>query len=333
MSNRLLLSWVAVVVSFGGAAASGQPFSNMVIFGDSLSDTGNIYTASENPLIAAVIASQRPEQPLPYPPEPYFDKRFSNGPVWVDHLAQSLGLPTPVSDLKNPSGIGLPVAGSGGYNYAVGGAETSGNDPTGLADLDDQVDRYLGERSPAHDELFVLLGGANNILNQEAGVDVNVIVSDLTGFITELYNAGGRHFLVSNLPALGQSPGNLGSSNSALLDQLAGDFNTAYDSALDTLEANLDGVQLYRVDFHAVLDDMLNHPDLYSLQNVTEAAIDKDSLEYHPDFKDDFLFWDDLHPAAQFHKELGDAAVAALPEPASALFFLAGGAAVLLRRR
>src|SRR4051812_24277895 len=51
---------------------------NLVVFGDSLSDVGNLSLSNGN---------------IETPSPPYFAGRFSNGPLWVDTLASSLGEP------------------------------------------------------------------------------------------------------------------------------------------------------------------------------------------------------------------------------------------------
>ena len=80
-----------LLVLFTGPASA---FSALYAFGDSLTDTGNVYLAA-------------PGVPL----APYYNGRFSNGPLWVEGLANNLGLSI------NPS-VG------GGTNYAFGGAVT-----------------------------------------------------------------------------------------------------------------------------------------------------------------------------------------------------------------
>ena len=56
---------------------SAQNYDEIYVFGDSFSDTGNVFNATKGAI----------------PPSPaYFNGRFSNGPVWVEYLAPQLGL-------------------------------------------------------------------------------------------------------------------------------------------------------------------------------------------------------------------------------------------------
>ena len=61
-----LLVLILAVPGFAQAAA----YSQLVAFGDSLSDTGNVFAVTGTPV------------------PPYYDGNYSNGPVWVDRLAQ-----------------------------------------------------------------------------------------------------------------------------------------------------------------------------------------------------------------------------------------------------
>ena len=75
----LAAAWAAPV------AAEEQPdlgFTGIVAFGDSLTDTGNIFFLT-NLLFGEEGA---------VPPPPYYEGRFSNGPVWIESFAPMLGL-------------------------------------------------------------------------------------------------------------------------------------------------------------------------------------------------------------------------------------------------
>ena len=62
---------LSFVLSTMPAAWAGT-FTNLYVFGDSLSDAGNVFAAT---------AGQQPGSP-------YYDGRYSNGPVWVEYLAE-----------------------------------------------------------------------------------------------------------------------------------------------------------------------------------------------------------------------------------------------------
>ncbi|OHB77953.1 MAG: hypothetical protein A2W31_16350 [Planctomycetes bacterium RBG_16_64_10] len=73
---------LVLVTWFGATASLGAgPYSRHIVFGDSLSDTGNL---DQGGLIGALIAAFAEVGPT---------GTFSNGPVWHDYLADDLGLP------------------------------------------------------------------------------------------------------------------------------------------------------------------------------------------------------------------------------------------------
>ena len=119
---RLPLLLIAALTNIGPLAADRSeagPFTNLVVFGDSLSDVGNV---DSSPFV---------DIPGPY----YWNGRFSNGPVYAETLATGLGLPALTRSTA-----------SGGTDYAYGGAKTTGTSfPTSLVvkDIDEQVDQYV----------------------------------------------------------------------------------------------------------------------------------------------------------------------------------------------
>lgn len=66
--RQFLLAASLTVLTPLAANASLQTLSNLFVFGDSLSDGGNA--------------------PFPFPPPPYADSRYSNGPTAVEYLWQ-----------------------------------------------------------------------------------------------------------------------------------------------------------------------------------------------------------------------------------------------------
>src|SRR5580700_8063817 len=113
-TNRMVTSCTKILALLALATGGLSPtlrassIDAIYAFGDSLSDVGNIYASS-----GGVI-----------PGAPYVNGQFSNGPVWVQDLASSLGL-APLT----PSLLG-------GSDYAYGGAET-GTTPVHTANQSD----------------------------------------------------------------------------------------------------------------------------------------------------------------------------------------------------
>ena len=98
LHQMLMATTLVLGLSLVPVLAVAGPFREVVVFGDSLSDSGNVFAATE-----AVLAEAIPVSP------PYDEGRFSNGPVWVDILAEKLGLQ-------------LHPFLQGGTNFALGGA-------------------------------------------------------------------------------------------------------------------------------------------------------------------------------------------------------------------
>src|SRR5277367_1068451 len=103
------------------SAAQAADFSAEYVFGDSLSDNGN-------------LASIGPSIGLTFTDPPSFNNSFTNGPVAVQLLAESLGLSANAS-------LWLTSPTPQGTNYAVGGA-TSATPPGVGINLLNQVGAF-----------------------------------------------------------------------------------------------------------------------------------------------------------------------------------------------
>src|SRR3954470_23184547 len=74
--STLIVS-IAVVSSTAVHATAKEiktSFKSIDVLGDSLSDTGRLYSVTG------------------YPPPPYYLGRFSNGPLWVEYFAPRVGM-------------------------------------------------------------------------------------------------------------------------------------------------------------------------------------------------------------------------------------------------
>ena len=179
--------WILMISAFSGLAwmtaqAATSSYDSLYVFGDSYCDVGNLFTATGGAEPAA----------------PYYDGRFSNGPLWLDHVAGFLGVPLKASLL-------------GGTDYAFGGAWVTAPQaiPGGtIPSVPQQVELYLKQHSGKADPnaLYVLEGGGNDILGTTAGTPEALgyrIAVDIAESELLLRQAGAKHFVIPNLFKVG----------------------------------------------------------------------------------------------------------------------------------
>jgi len=264
-------------------------YAGLVAFGDSLTDVGNRYAAT---------GGTDPASP------PYDAGRWTDGPLWVEHLAAGLGLPAPI-----PSALG-------GTDYASADARTalSGYAHNGSPNIGTQVTGYLSTH-PTLDsnQLFVIWGGTNDF-GPHSTPDPARTVANLTAEITELATAGAKQFLVPNLMPLGEVPSvrKLGPTAQAKFDALSVQFNTRLAAAEGQLEAGLD-IKIHQLDVYALVEQVLATPGEFGITDVADQA--KSGDEGDPGVvvanPDQYLFWDNIHPTETFQQLLGTQAVLA----------------------
>lgn len=285
---------LSMLLNVGHALAMPTSYSDVVVFGDSLSDVGN---TARNPLVqfidffgAGTTAS-------------VVNDRFSNGPLWVERLSEKLGLPGSASSRSD----------AGGDNYAHGGARTGpGRLSFNVIDnLGRQVSNYTASETPVGSELFVLWGGGNDLFDS-ANTPAQ-IRDNMADHVTALASVGAQHFLVMNLPLLGDVPRNRGTSNQTPLNNQAIAYNDLLDSEMALLESAL-GIEMMLFDVEATFARLLAEPTTFGFTNTTDPAFDVDSETAVPN-PEDYVFWDEIHPTGAAHAILGDAVYVALQTP------------------
>jgi phospholipase/lecithinase/hemolysin len=319
--GRLLAGLLGVALVLTASLVSAEPFTTVIVIGDSLADSGNAFRAT----------STLPGQAIPVSP-PFFRGRFSNGFMWVEHLANVLGLQiTPSLD--------------GGTNFAFGGAKT-GQDINNIFQRDIGVvipslraqvaayrltladptltDPTRVKRAPA-DALYIVWGGANDLREAvqkgTAGATPASVASDavnnIATVIRELQSAGAIYFLVPNLSDLGRTPQHvaLGPAAIQLATELSTAFNDALKSTLQQLESTLP-VHIARLDIARRFQEVTANPQNFGVTNVTDACLSGDP--FAPGTvcatPDSYIFWDAIgHPTAVAQDLIADFAFMVLP--------------------
>jgi phospholipase/lecithinase/hemolysin len=316
--NIALAAVSVLILQLTASNARAIPASEIISFGDSLTDAGNASIATSGAFPGANYAT-RTVPGVPFPVGYYTDgpstTPATSGPtgLWIDQLAADLGVTDPVPAL----------APGGGTNYAVGGALTGSASPQ---DMQNQVNLFLSQHlsGAPSTALYTFWGGANDVL---AGDSPATAANNIYEEIKELSADGGKTFLWPNLPLLGDTPE--GSANAAALNAATTGFNTQWSADLATLKS--DGVNVIGVDVASLFSQIVASPSTYGFKYVTSPA--QGVTAANPN---DYLFWDDLHPTTEADMDVANLALADLnsvPEPASSGVLVVLGLGVMGRRR
>lgn len=318
--KKILFMLMMGFTTFANAATVDQ----IIVFGDSLSDNGNIYNLTQK--LHKVISS------IPVIPKdpPYYQGRFSNGPVWAEDLAEGMQVPL--------------------VDYAYGGswAEPLKDSKLNIPfNLGVQVDYYLMAAVTDHHKdqhLYVIWTGGNDYVDTREDVDeattnvVNTIENNLDWLIYD----GAKNVLVVNLPDLSNAPVvvNDGADRIQNVRQLVTLHNAKLATMLENMRKKYPDANIVAGDANTTFEDILQHPESYQLKNVKEACydgnywfkklIDKNEIadakkqqidimhtpslriaylnaklaetgEHTCDNQDEYLFWDQLHPTRVIH--------------------------------
>jgi len=291
--RQAVLLAVSLFIAASASAALITP-TNVVAFGDSLSDNGNFFALSGGTV----------------PPPPYFNGRFSNGPVWVERYAAGQGA------TLDDRAVGGAMTGTGNTNGAFPGITT-------------QINTYVAGLSggvpDAANTMFTIWGGANDFLalgplDSPITALTNAVTNIVTGIGTLAAN-GAQHVIVMGLPDLGLTPRSIagdivspGSAASATAISQA--FN---DSLILALSNNFAGFDYTFIDTFFLLQDAVNNPATYGFTNVNQMCFDATvpSLCSNPD---QYVFWDEIHPTSKTHGLIASQ----VPVPGAVWLFMSG---------
>ena len=305
------------VLAAGMAPAQTPTFTQIIVFGDSLSDDGNIAHRARDTVHFSYPSSNFN----------YSDYRFTNdlapitdpgshlySRVWHEQLAKSF--------------LNLPVANNsldGGTDFAFGGATTKdgtqqrtivnnpfpfggGNFTLTIDNMGKQVSDYLTSNTPDPNALYIVWGGGNDLFDDQSATNVTNTANRVGVLIQRLATAGARNFLVPNVPPLGAVPNSFGDPNrvtsldadsASYRDQL----NSVIASTASALSSGGTPIHVYTFDVWLDLIRVLAEPAKYGFVNVTVPAQGNSSVN-----PDQYLFWDDIHPTTAGHHQLASEA-------------------------
>ena len=300
-----------LLLLLAGIGLPAGTITQVVIFGDSLSDNGNTYGLTGYP-----------------PSPPYYQGRHSNGPVAVEYMAGKLGVP-----LQDYAYDGLG-------NVNDGGTALVSNGLPGMTPVFDSFrDAVLGGTTPFDPNAQYLIWGSANDFSALTGPGdlpgiISTAVTNVETIAGTLIAFGAHNVMVVGLPDLSLTP------RLQLVDSMSPGaamlFHVGTGMYNQALVANLPpGVRFF--DTNMIFLDIYNNPGKYGLTNVTSPCYD--SFFGMPGTtvcanQGQYLFWDDIHPTTAAHEIMGNAlANAAVPEPATVGIVAAGLVLVAVVRR
>lgn len=293
--------------------------TQFVVFGDSLSDLGNVYTDSVNQSL------------LPDPPPTYYQGRMSNGPIWVDYLADSLQIARPQASQSAAGATGYAYAGSAiGPGTRVRTSIVYGPAQTQVvANSGKQIDDFLAA-APGNqftpDQFVLYWSGAQNLLQAtlagpgNAPTIVTQTLQQLEIDLRKLNASGAQRILVPNqidssiAPYFNGWGPALPAGTKALLSAVTNSFNAQLNVLLNTLRADPTiQMKIYTADVDAALDAILADPAAYGFDaNKLSVPLALDPNISNPAA---YLFWDPIHPTTQSHARIAATALRAIPNP------------------
>jgi outer membrane lipase/esterase len=291
----------AVALALGCAgAAQAQQFSRVVVFGDSLSDSGNIAAAQGLP--AGNSFTTNPD------------------PVAAQIIAAAFGL---------PGGPSL----AGGPNFAWGGScvNAAGLCLNPVPNIPAQVTQHLAANGGRADPnaLYSIWGGANDIfatLTLAPGNASANTVAAATAYVQQigrLQAAGARYVVVYNLPNLGATPQFGPTANATSVAGLTVTYNAALNQGLATL-----GNGVIPINTFGLITEITANPSLYGFTNVTGQAcgVGSSSVACGPagsgapftfaaGTNNTWLFADGVHPTGAAHRILASVVLSSIAAP------------------
>jgi outer membrane lipase/esterase len=343
MKHFRIAAVAATLAVCGTVHANAAAYSGVYVFGDSLSDNGNL---------AEVFFRSN----LPNPPS--FQNAFTNGPTAAAALTTYLGYTLRpslwVTGFRDVFGLYGGASFVPGTNYAVAGATAQAQAVGGPANINlpQQVGTYRIATSSTADPnaLYLIFVGGNDVANATLqGTGATAIASAVgaeLAAVQSLRSAGAANFLVVNVPNIGITP--RFAQGSPALAPTATTLTQLYNSTLASGLAglNLGGANVTLFDLYGFNTRVLANAGRFGLTNLTDPCFTNAPLSAATTAAcgagaaniGGFAYWNEFHPTGNVHALWAEGFERALgvrvPAPSPAALMLFGLAGLpLLRAR
>jgi phospholipase/lecithinase/hemolysin len=311
-----VLASVIIIAQNNNESVSAKRINKIIVFGDGLSDMGQW----------GKLTSFR------YPPADagFFESRWTNGKVWVEHLADELNIKLTLSE-----------------NFALGGATTGFyniNEPLRQAlQLDStiklngmlgQVADYLSTNPQVDDKtLFVLWAGGHDIGSYldygQPDLEKYPPTENYKQAVSMLINAGAKYIMIGTMPDMGYTPMYLGTELQEKASKLCNELNDGIENIIASYQNN--DMKFIKIDGAKIFSDVGMNPVKYGIKylepylpiNIIDfnRPLEKTNVEIPSKEKglnaDEFMNWWAVSASAKMHKIIADEAIKIVKEKIS----------------
>lgn len=276
--QMLKITFLLVIV-FKSTNTSILLYDQIIAFGDSNTDTQNVYNFSGA------------RWPIP----PYYQGRFSDGPVWIDRLG-----------ISNVS------------NFAYGGATSDNELVQGytafsllVPGVRQQIRLFQNRTNVSlmnfDRTLFVVWIGGNDYF-RNLSLSPSIVVSSLMRNVQDLIGLGGKHFLIMNQPPFHRQPVPIPSIYTNFLSTLVTNHNQNLSESIRFFEKNNSNVTFHLVDIYSLINRILDNLLTYGINNTnicwTTSTTSGITQLYNN--TDNSMFIDQYHYTTRVHRFIAE---------------------------
>jgi len=318
------------LINFNFALASPEPISNMIIFGDSLSDIGNNSWIHSTGTPISNLDSKGHRHLWIHDVAQQFTKKeiYPSNKKNIDPIKENVSYAFASADSSNhylaadwPQDMQIPA-----INEKCTAPGPLRQDKTFdilstcVPGLQLQINQYSldlkkQQSVPNPNSLFFIWSGANDILYAANHPDQLVASAQLAAdniktAIKKLLSLGvsSTHIYVLDLPDLAKTPFAIKTYSDLQARMAMSKITTFFNTRLQTiLTTTLDGQPSllepsHLISIHNLLDNVIANPTQYKLSNVTHACLDNHASPVC----DGYLFFDLKHPTTQASAIIAD---------------------------
>jgi len=239
----MLKNIIAIIFTlFFSLTAQAKQYDQIIFFGDSLTDNGNMYN-----LLLKIL----PKSP------PYFNGRFSNGYTWAEHIGKYY---------QEKQAINYKI-------YAYGGATAVFHWPTDqfvdLTTLELEIDLFLVQsffENKDKNLYAIWIGGNDYMYGQSENPDklTDNVVEKINWAMNTLRYYGAKDFLILNLPDLAMTPQGQNQGSIEKLHQLTVMHNQKLAAAIQHFKNSNPGTHITTVDIYDLFNHFMTSPGDYN---------------------------------------------------------------------